>query len=189
MAGRGQPSERRGATTVANDSGVRLIMLYKFVRGGLAALVSVVVVALLLAGKVSWLEGIGPYLDTRFTGAWSVSLAKVLIAATEPRHLWLAAIALGLDGAMTIIEGWALHHGHAWGPWLVVITTSSLLPFELISLAKHPHWGRFMLLVANVAIVAYLVQRALAHRPRTEVRPGCDERSSLRGPGWNHDET
>jgi hypothetical protein len=38
------------------------------------------------------------------------------------------------DGLFSLLEGWALFHGRWWGPWLVVIGTSALLPFEVVAL-------------------------------------------------------
>ena len=62
-------------------------------------------------------------------------------------------------------------HGHWWGPWLVVVATASLLPFEVVSFVRHPHVGRALILVVNLAIVAYLTRTALReHRERAHLR-------------------
>jgi uncharacterized membrane protein (DUF2068 family) len=82
-------------------------------------------------------------------------------------------VALVADGAASLVEAWALSRGHWWGPWLVVATTSALLPFELVALARHPHVGRFVVLAINAAIVAYLVVRT--RRERQELAERRDE--------------
>jgi uncharacterized membrane protein (DUF2068 family) len=45
-----------------------------------------------------------------------------------------------------------------------VIATSSLLPFEIGVLLRQVRVGRLLLLMLNVAIVVYLVKRALQER-------------------------
>jgi uncharacterized membrane protein (DUF2068 family) len=148
------------------ERGLRLIIVYKVVRGAAALAVAAVMLGCLLSGKAEFLSGVGPRLAHHFAGAWSVSLAKALISATKPGHLWLAALALAMDGAVTLLEGWALHHGHWWGPWLVVVTMSSLLPFELVAIARRFSPWRIAILACNVAIVAYLLRKALSERHR-----------------------
>jgi hypothetical protein len=44
-----------------------------------------------------------------------------------------------LGGAEPIVEASALHHGHWWGPWVAVVTISSLIPFEVVALLCHVH--------------------------------------------------
>ena len=100
------------------------------------------------------------------TAAWSLRLTDLLARAATARNVALATGALVLDGALTLCEGWVLYRGLTWGPWLVVITTGSLLPFEVVELARRPRAGRFVILVVNLAIVWYLAARA-ARRRRT----------------------
>lgn len=149
-------STRRG------DTGVRLIMAYKLVKGGLALALSMTLGILLAAGATEPLRAVAANMPHHFAGAWSIALAKLLLSATEPQHLFLVAVALGVDGVFTLVEGWALRRGHWWGPWLVLITTSSLLPFEVVALVHKVHAGRVIVLVLNVAIVAYLAWRRYA---------------------------
>jgi len=68
------------------------------------------------------------------------------------------------DGVLTAFEGWALAAGVVWGPWLVVGATASLLPIELIALARHATLGRGLALAINLAIVGYLL-RQIRRRP------------------------
>jgi uncharacterized membrane protein (DUF2068 family) len=64
----------------------------------------------------------------------------------------------------------ALREGHWWGPWLVVVASGVLLPYELFELVRHPRVGRALLVVVNAAVVLYLGRRALReHRARASV--------------------
>jgi len=76
-------------------------------------------------------------------------------------------IALAFDGILSVIEGWALLRGRWWAPWLVVLATGSLLPFEFIAFARRLNPVRAAVLAANLAIVVYLARKALReHRKR-----------------------
>jgi uncharacterized membrane protein (DUF2068 family) len=73
----------------------------------------------------------------------------------------LTILALLLDGLLTLLEGWALYRGFPWAPWLVVIATGSLLPFEVAALARRLRVGRLLILLVNLAVVTYLGVRAM----------------------------
>ena len=66
---------------------------------------------------------------------------------------------------MTALEGWALHRRFRWAPWLVVVAGSTLIPFEVVELARRPRPGRVAILVVNLVIIAYLVARARREHP------------------------
>jgi uncharacterized membrane protein (DUF2068 family) len=147
------------------DAGVRLITLYKLLKGGVALAGALALAVLLLAHATGPIEALGHEIRHHFAGAWSVELAKLLLSAAQPHHLWLVALALTLDGGLTLVEAWALRRGHWWGAWLVVIATSSLVPFEIVALVHAVHFTRVVVLLVNVAIVVYLVRRAPRRRP------------------------
>ena len=70
-----------------------------------------------------------------------------------------------LDGATTALEAGLLISGKTWGEWLVVAGLAALLPFEVSAAIHRGHAGHYVVLIANTAIVIYLVQRQLAkHR-------------------------
>jgi uncharacterized membrane protein (DUF2068 family) len=145
-------------------AGVRAIIAYKVIKGTAGLALATILFILLLAHETGPLERIAVHVHAHFTRAWSVALADLLLRAAEPHHLWFVTLALTMDGSLTLLEGWALHHGHWWGPWLVVAATSSLIPFEIVSLVHHLRVGRLVLLVLNAGIVVYLVWRALKDR-------------------------
>ena len=60
---------------------------------------------------------------------------------------------------LTLGEGWALHRRFRWAPWLVVVATGSLLPFEVVELVRRPHALRLAVFVVNLTIVCYLATR------------------------------
>jgi uncharacterized membrane protein (DUF2068 family) len=58
--------------------------------------------------------------------------------------------------AVFAIEGIGLWMRKRWAEWLTTIITASLIPFEVFELFVKPNVGKALILVGNVAIVAYL---------------------------------
>jgi len=155
------PRVRRHGTP---QLGLRLIIAYKLVKACGELLLAVLLAGLLLGGAADRLRALDAALRAHLTAAWSLHLTDLLARVATARNVALTAGALVLDGALTLCEGWVLYRGLTWGPWLVVITTGSLLPFELVELARRPRAGRFVILVVNLAIVWYLAARAARSR-------------------------
>jgi uncharacterized membrane protein (DUF2068 family) len=147
----------------AREPALRVIVFYKLVKAVLVLVVAVAFAIMLATGSSVHLHGFATHLREHVTAAWSIYLANAVVSVTDRRHLVITTAALFLDGVTTSVEWYALMRGHTWGEWLVVIATSSLLPFEVVALVKYGHVGRFLVLVVNVAIVVYLARHALRH--------------------------
>lgn len=113
-------------------------------------------------GLAEKLTAIARVIRHHATEAWSIALAERLIYASTAHNVFIVAVAVIVDGIVTLVEGWALHGRYRWSRWLVVATTSSLLPFELVTLVRHPSAGRVMLVLVNALILLYLIQRRAA---------------------------
>ncbi len=149
-------------------AGIRLIIFYKFAKGALEAVGAAVLAGAPYLGLDHVLVRAALALGRHGTRAWAVQASRDLPALLTPGHLRLAAIALLLDSALTVLEGWALEAGKWWGPWLVVIASGALLPFEVVHLARGFHPGRAIVLLVNALIVGYLIWRVrIEHRAMT----------------------
>ncbi len=146
-----------------------LIILYKVIKATLWFVLAGVIAVMSGMGLGTEMLGLADHLR-HHAGAWSLELAELVIRAATRRGLWTIVVALLADGAMSLLEGWALWHGHWWGPWLVVVATGSLLPFEVVAFVRHPHVVRAFVFGLNLVIVVYLARRAL--RERRERRAG-----------------
>jgi uncharacterized membrane protein (DUF2068 family) len=146
------------------ELGLRLVIAYKLVKACGELVLAALLGGLVVGGAAGRVGALDAALRAHMTAAWSLRLTDVLAHAATPRNVALTAGALLLDGALTLCEGWVLYRGLTWGPWLVVITTGSLLPFEVVELARRPRAGRFVILVVNLAIVWYLARRAATRR-------------------------
>ena len=142
------------------ETGLRLIIGYKLAKAGVELLLAAMLTAVLVLGAEDPARALADVLRRHLTGAWSLRLTALLARAATPRGVDLTIVALLFDGALTLGEGWALVRGFAWAPWVVVVTTGSLLPFEIVELVRHPRPTRALILLANLSVVGYLVARA-----------------------------
>jgi uncharacterized membrane protein (DUF2068 family) len=58
--------------------------------------------------------------------------------------------------ALLLTEGTGLALGKRWEEYFTIIATSSFIPLELYEIFKHATWMKVLLLLINVAVVAYL---------------------------------
>jgi uncharacterized membrane protein (DUF2068 family) len=142
--------------------GIRLIVAYKLVRGAVALALAITLAVAALRDGATWLREFADRLREHFTGMWSMHLADLLMRAASRRSLAIGSAALGVDGTFTLFEAWALRRGFRWAAWLVIVATSSLLPFEAYELSRGVHAGRLAIFVANAGVVLYLVRRRIA---------------------------
>ena len=155
------PVELGAKVAVASPVGVSVIVLYKLAKAGVQLTLAAVLLVLMAAGLTNELHEFISRLAKHATSAWSIALAKALVQVTTKSGVYLATAALVADAGLSFFEGWSLHRRFWWAPWLIVIATGTLLPFELVHIVRHPHVGRVLLFVANLVVVAYLTRRAL----------------------------
>jgi len=148
---------------VRRERGLVVIIAYKLTKGALWLIFAAVLVTTMRLGIGDRMLGFAAHLR-HHSGAWSLDLANLVVRAASRKGLWTITVALVADGVLTLIEGWALLHGHWWGPWLVVVATGSLLPFEVFAFLRHPHAVRAAIFLTNLAIVAYLARKAMRDR-------------------------
>jgi len=139
--------------------GLQLIIGYKLSKAAAEFLCGASIVVLGSVGFAQKLASTAQLLRRHATEAWSIALAERLLDASTAHNVFVVAMALGVDAIVTAIEGWALYRRYVWSRWLVVGTTASLLPFEILALLHHPNAGRIAVLVLNLLIVGYLVLR------------------------------
>lgn len=89
------------------------------------------------------------------------------ITDIEPRRLHWVAIASYFYAGLHLLEGIGLVGRWRWGEWVVVISTTALIPFEYWEYL-HAHTGqqllvRLCVIVVNCAIAGYFVYRLRIH--------------------------
>lgn len=146
-----------GARSGAGDAGLRLIVGYKLVKGAGEVLLA----ALLVAVGGSWGLSLAVALRQHVAGVWSLKLAELLVATDRSHAIELVIYGLLFDGLLTLSEGWALYRRFIWAPWLVVVATGSLLPFEVFELLHRASLARLLIVLINVSVVWYLAARVV----------------------------
>jgi uncharacterized membrane protein (DUF2068 family) len=71
----------------------------------------------------------------------------------------LKALSIGtfFYSALFLTEGTGLALRKRWAEYLTIVSTASLLPLEVYEIVKRADAARIVVLVANIAIVVYLV--------------------------------
>ncbi len=64
-------------------------------------------------------------------------------------------------------EAFGLWHDRAWGEWLGALSGGLYLPFEISHLVHRPSLSGWLVLLANLALVAYLLWVLRKRRSRT----------------------
>lgn len=59
--------------------------------------------------------------------------------------------------ALLMTEGVGLALRKRWAEYFTVFVTGSLIPLEIYELTRKLDWGRVLILVINVAVMAYLI--------------------------------
>lgn len=142
------------------------IVVYKSIKSGLQLAFALLLAACWPLGLPEQLLHLAGWLREHLTQGWAARLAEWIVAGSINRRILLSIAALGVDGALTGIEAWALHTGRAWGAWLVVGTAAALLPVEVYEFVREPHLPRALIFALNLLIVGYVARRAWHERAR-----------------------
>lgn len=84
--------------------------------------------------------------------------------AVDPRTLREVGLATFVYAAVFVVEGVGLLLRRHWAEYLAAIATASFLPLEIYELVERVEAIRALVVLANVAIVVYLVARLAAER-------------------------
>jgi len=74
-----------------------------------------------------------------------------------PRRFLAIGMALCIYASVFFVEGWGLWREKRWAEYLTVIVTASLVPLEVWEMARQFSGLKLLALLANLAIVAYLI--------------------------------
>ncbi len=140
----------------------------------------------LLSGAMALIVGIGVF---RFLGNDPGAAAERLIThlGLDPNHHVIHAVLSGITGIdrahlraleagtffyalLHLVEGTGLILGKDWAGYLVILATSSLVPFEIYELAHRISPLRIAIFVLNVGIVIYLIV-ALRKEHQARIHP------------------
>ena len=142
----------------SNDSLLRLIAAFKFLKAAMLIALSVGAFKLLHkdVGEIAehWVGALrldpgNHFVDTALGKASNLRPEQI-------RDLGLGSL---IYAGLFFAEGTGLWLRKRWGEWLTVIIMSTLVPVEIYEIYRHPTLVRVAVLMINVAIVGYLIYR------------------------------
>ncbi len=142
---------------------LRLIALFKLVKA--LSLIAVGIASLKLvhsdvAGKLAdWIVRLGLDPGNRF-----IERALIKAGDISPDKMRDMGIGSFIYAALFLTEGIGLWMMKRWAEWFTVISTGSLLPIEIYEIHRHPSVVKVLVLLVNVAVVAYLIYRIRSER-------------------------
>jgi uncharacterized membrane protein (DUF2068 family) len=136
---------------------------------------------LLVAAGIAAIGLLNPNMAKSVT-RWAMDLAAdhhyhvldmflVHLVTFDARTLRLLSVGSFLYAALFYTEGFGLFFDKRWAEYLTIVTTAGLIPFEVFELLRHVTAIKLEVLIANVAIVAYLVWRVGAKLDEVDAEP------------------
>jgi uncharacterized membrane protein (DUF2068 family) len=143
---------------------IRLIALFKLVKAVLLVVLGMGALHLIHADVASvaehWVKVLGLDPDNRY-----VDGALQKIGNLTPEKIRNLGIGSFIYAGLFLTEGIGLWMVKRWAEWFSVIITNSLVPVEVYQIYRHPSPLKILVLILNIAVVAYLVYRIRTERP------------------------
>jgi uncharacterized membrane protein (DUF2068 family) len=134
---------------------IRFIAVFKLFKAAMSVLAGLGALQFLKPGSAAALQ---PLLDLLATHAdlHALRQALVMFSALSPHRIEVVAAAAFLYAGLCIVEGLGLWWEKRWVEYVVVIATTSALPFELAALLHRPSLTRLTAVLLNGAVAVYL---------------------------------
>jgi uncharacterized membrane protein (DUF2068 family) len=155
------------AAQAENDRWIRLIGLFKLFKAALLIATGIGILKLLhkdVADVVMhWIDVFRVDPDNR----WVQALLVKTFGLDDHK---LKELSVGTFGyaALFFTEGTGLLLRKGWAQYFTIIVTSSLLPIEVYEWVRHPTAGKVVVILANIAIVVYLIIRVKRERETSQ---------------------
>jgi uncharacterized membrane protein (DUF2068 family) len=136
--------------------GLLVVAVYKLIKG--IALLAVAIGALKLLHKDVAAE-VAQWIDILRVDPHNHYIQKLLekLGMVDDKKLKALSIGTFFYSALFLTEGIGLALRKRWAEYLTIVSTASLLPLEIYEIVKHVDIARVVVLLANIAIVVYLV--------------------------------
>jgi uncharacterized membrane protein (DUF2068 family) len=149
--------------------GLLLIAAFKLIKG--LALLALAIGALKLLHKDVAAE-VAQWIDILRVDPHNHYIQMLLekLGMVDDRKLKALSVGTFFYSALFLTEGVGLALRKRWAEYLTIISTASLLPLEVYEIAKRADAARIVVLLANIAIVVYLVieVRRTRHTPKLQ---------------------
>jgi uncharacterized membrane protein (DUF2068 family) len=137
---------------------IRLIAVFKLLKAASLIVLGIGILKLMhtdIASKLDhWVAMIGFDPESRH-----VNQAIDKVTNLSPHKFKEFSIGSFIYAGLFLTEGTGLWLQKRWAEWFTVIITSSLVPVEIYEIYRHPTILKILVLIINVAVVAYLIYR------------------------------
>ena len=136
--------------------GLLVIAAFKLIKG--LALLALAIGALRLLHK-DVAAVVAQWIDILRVDPHNYYIRKLIakLGMVDDRKLKALSIGTFFYSALFLTEGIGLALRKRWAEYLTIISTASLLPLEVYEIVKEVSAAKIVVLLANVAIVIYLV--------------------------------
>jgi uncharacterized membrane protein (DUF2068 family) len=143
---------------------LRLIAVFKLLKAALLIVVGAGILKLMhndMARVLDhWILMLGLDPGNRFVDQ---ALRKAI--STPPHKLRDLSLGSFVYAGLFLTEGIGLWLLKRWAEWFTVVITASLLPIEVYEIHRHPTAVKILVLIINIAVVAYLLYRIRTESP------------------------
>jgi uncharacterized membrane protein (DUF2068 family) len=152
------------ASRIPGRGVVIAIAVFKMLHGFLMILLAVTALVLTRPGSIplvlTWVDAldVGPY-RRHIGGLIANGLLRLNV-----QTLVALAFGAGIYATVFFVEAAGLLLNKLWAEWMVVVSTSLLIPLEITEIVRHP--GRVLVpltFAVNVAILIYLIVHVRHH--------------------------
>ncbi|MBE1158885.1 DUF2127 domain-containing protein [Dyella acidiphila] len=147
--------------------GLRVIAIYKAIKTVCLIIVAFVAFGLHKEQNFDHLVHMLEHLSLSDSNGLRLQLVQLLEQMGPGKFVAIGIVAL-CYAAIFATEGTGLWLRKHWAEWFTVIATGSLIPFEVYEVFHKFSWLKVGALLANVAIVIYLVQLAMQPHKRAD---------------------
>jgi uncharacterized membrane protein (DUF2068 family) len=147
----------------ADNRLVRLIAAFKLLKAVLLIAVGMSAFHLLHKDVANiaehWVKMLGLDPGNRYVGRAIEKTGNL-----TPAKMKSLGVVSFIYAALFLTEGIGLWLVKRWAEWFSVIITSSLVPVEIYEIYRHPTSIKILVVIANLAVVGYLIYRIRSER-------------------------
>ncbi len=153
------------------DRVITLIGAFKLAKALLLIAVGIGALAAVHGDVSHWVAAVRVDPNNRY-------IERVLAFAQDPKKLHELGIGTFIYAAVFALEGIGLLAHKRWAEYVTIIITTSFIPLEVYELVEHRSAAKLVILIANLAIVVYLVVRVSRRHRGTRGLTGSFPRST-----------
>lgn len=152
-------------------AGLRAVALFEAFKGVIVLLVEIGLLSLLHKDAGAIAESFVRHLHINPEQRFAHTLLHAAGNMTDAR-LWALAGGAAAYATVRFVEAYGLWHARVWAEWFALLSGTLYLPWELYELVDKRTPLRWAVLLANLAIIAYMLYvRIDACRPGEDCEP------------------